>query len=75
MSTPDWAIRLSDEILLPVTLQVGQRHIHPEDGLIEITSGCYRDAVYNRVSNFWHWTVVETGEQKYGYGDNWPKEK
>lgn len=68
----DWAIKLTDEILPPITLQIGQRYVHPQDGVIEITSGCYRDAVYNRISNFWYWTIVETGKQNHGYGGNWP---
>lgn len=73
MSTPDWARELMDSIISPITLKVGKRYIHPDDGVIEITSGCYRDTVYDRVSNFWYWTVVETGEKKHGYGDNWPE--
>jgi hypothetical protein len=73
MSSPDWARELTDSILPPITLEIGKRYIHPDDGVIEITSGCYRDSVYGRVSNFWYWTVVETGEHKNGYGANWPK--
>jgi hypothetical protein len=70
----NWATELTDSILPPVTLQIGKRYIHPEDGLIEITDGKYRDATYGRISNFWHWTVIESGEKKHGYGANWPEE-
>lgn len=69
----NWAVQLCDEILPPISLQIGERYIHPDDGVIEITGGCYRDASFNRVSNFWNWTIVETGEQKCGYGAQWPK--
>jgi hypothetical protein len=67
-----FAQQITDELLPPVRLIPGRRYLHPEDGEIEITSGCYRDARYGRISNFWHWTVVATGEDHYGYGDNWP---
>lgn len=62
---------ITDRILPPVTLQIGRQYLHPEDGLIQIDAGCYRDAKYNRVSNWWYWTVVGTGEKKSGFGDNW----
>lgn len=71
MSQSTWATELTDSILPPVRLQIGKRYIHPDDGVIEITSGCYRDATFGRISNHWHWTVLETGEAKNGYGDNW----
>lgn len=66
------AREVTDSILPPITLVVGGRYLHPEDGVIEVTGGCYRDAVYGRISNFWHWTVIATGEHHHGYGDNWP---
>lgn len=69
------AREITDEILPPVTLRIGQRYIHPEDGIIQITSGCYRDATYGRISNFWHWKVEATGETHHGYGANWPSAK
>lgn len=68
----DWARRITDEILPPVELEIGRRYLHPEDGVIEITDGYYRDPRYGRISNFWHWKVVATDEYKHGYGGNWP---
>ena len=68
----DWATRLVDDILPPVELQVGGRYVHPEDGVIEVTSGYYRDPTFGRISNHWHWMIVATGEPGHGYGDNWP---
>lgn len=65
------AREVTDSIMAPVTLRPGKRYVHPEDGEIEITSGCYR--AYGRVSNFWYWTVIATGEKKHGYGANWPE--
>ena len=67
------AREVTDSIMAPVTLRPGKRYVHPEDGEIEITSGCYRDPTYGRVSNFWYWTVITTGEKKHGYGANWPE--
>lgn len=67
------AREVTDSVMPPITLQIGKRYLHPEDGEIEIVSGCYRDAVYGRVSNHWYWDVVATGERKNGYGDNWPE--
>jgi hypothetical protein len=63
---------VTDEILPPIRLRIGGHYLHPDDGEIVITSGYYRDPTYGRVSNFWHWIVVATGEAKHGYGDNWP---
>ena len=53
-----------------MTLRIGKRYVHPRDGLIEIKSGVY--TVDGRVSNHWVWVVVDTGEKKDGYGENWP---
>jgi hypothetical protein len=67
------AREVTDSVMPPVRLLIGATYHHPDDGLIQITGGCYRDPTYGRVSNFWHWTVLMTGEQKHGYGDNWPR--
>lgn len=45
-------------------------YTHPEDGDVRIDSGDYM--VNGRLSNFWYWTVIETGECKHGYGGPWP---
>ena len=64
--------RWYDAVLPPVRLQVGKKYQHPEDGVITITSGCYRDPTYGRVSNWWYWTK-EDGTEGKGYGDHWPE--
>lgn len=63
---------VTDQVLAPVKLVIGGRYLHPEDGEIEILSGCYRDPVYGRVSNWWDWKVLSSGEKRGGYGANWP---
>jgi hypothetical protein len=68
------AREITDEVIPPVTLRIGGRYVHPDDGNITITSGCYRDSTYGRISNFWYWTVEATGETHHGYGANWPEQ-
>lgn len=55
----------------PATFTVGDTRIHPDDGLIVITSGQYLSG--GRVSNHWCWQVVATGAMHHGYGDEWPR--
>jgi len=50
-------------------LRIGGVFDHPEDGPVRIESGVY--TIGGRVSNFWHWTVLATGEEKNGYGGPW----
>lgn len=69
----DVARQITDSVFPPIELEAGKRYLHPEYGLIEITGGCYRDPVYGRISNFWDWTVVATGEHGCGYGADWPE--
>ncbi len=69
----NWATRLVDDILPPITLEIGKRYVHPDDGVIEVTSGCYRHPASGRISNFWYWTLVGSGEEKHGYGGYWPE--
>lgn len=52
-------------------LQVGRFYDHTDDGLIYVTDGYYLDPIYHRVSNFFHWTVIATGEKHCGYGGYW----
>lgn len=65
----DWVKDIVESVAGGSPVEVGKRYIHPEDGLIEITSGQYWGS--HGLSNFWHWTVVETGESCHGYGDDW----
>lgn len=50
-------------------LEIGKRYIHPDDGEIEITGGQYW-GTYG-LSNFYHWTIVTTGDKGNGYGSRW----
>ena len=49
---------------------VGHFYQHPEQGAIYVTRGSMW--INNRLSNFFNWIVVETGEEKSGYGGDWP---
>jgi hypothetical protein len=72
MGDPDFDARsFAEEVIGGPTVAVGKRYMHPEDGLIEITSGQWWGT--HGLSNFWYWTVVETGEEKHGYGGAWPE--
>ena len=66
-----WVRQLTEEAIGGSALRVGGRYLHPEDGEIEVTDGQYWGT--HGVSNFWHWTVVATGEKKHGYGGRWPE--
>lgn len=45
---------------------------HPDGRTVKIKSGCYRDPVYGRVSNWWTWNEVRSdgslGPDERGYG-------
>lgn len=71
MAVSQWVRSLTEDVVGPSTLSVGGHYLHPDDGEIEITSGRYWGE--RGISNFWRWTVVSTGEQKYGYGGHWPR--
>ena len=55
----------------PRSFKHGRVYAHPEQGHIQIKSGYFLDPVYQRLSNHWHWTVLETGETGHGYGGEW----
>lgn len=67
----DWVKDLTEGVLGGSPVKIGKRYQHPEDGLIEITSGQYWGQ--HGLSNFWGWMVVETGEKRHGYGCDWPE--
>jgi hypothetical protein len=51
---------------------IGRYYLHPEDGEVLITSGSYMGA-FDRVSNFWSYVVVATGEEGGDYANRpWP---
>lgn len=66
-----WVKGMTEDVIGGAPLVVGKRYMHPDDGLIEITSGQYWGQ--HGLSNFWHWTVVSTGEEGHGYGRYWPE--
>lgn len=68
-----WVQEMVEEVFGPNTIEIGKRYVHPQDGLIEITSGQYWGT--HGISNFWRWKVLETGEERHGYGGSWPPEK
>lgn len=66
-----WVQDIVESVVRPPSLIVGLFYLHPQDGIIHLTNGEYYSN--GRVSNFWSWTVVETGEKKHGYGGYWPQ--
>ena len=56
----------------PSTLAVGKIVKHPDGRTVKIKSGCYRDPIYNRVSNWWTWNELLPdgllGPDESGYG-------
>lgn len=49
--------------------RVGMYVVSDEHGLCEITGGYYLDPTYHRLSNFFHYKNVVTGEEWAGYGE------
>lgn len=66
-----WVKGMVEDVLGEPPVQVGKTYQHPEDGLITITSGQYWGR--HGLSNFWYWTVLETGETHHGYANRWPE--
>ena len=70
MAVADWVTQMIEDVAGGSPVEIGKQYMHPEDGLIEITSGQYWGQ--HGLSNHWRWTVVETGETKHGYAGDWP---
>lgn len=68
--TASWVRELTESVIGGSPVEIGKRYLHPEDGVILITSGQYWGT--HGLSNHWRWTVESTGEQHYGYGGEWP---
>lgn len=51
-------------------MQIGERRVHPRDGVIRIIDGAHQ--IDGRVSNHWTWVVEATGQKNSGYGGHWP---
>lgn len=67
----DWVKRMTENVIGGSPVEIGKFYLHPEDGLIKITAGQYWGE--HGLSNFWHWLVIQTGEESAGYADNWPE--
>ena len=52
-------------------LKIGKPAKHPDGRNVMILSGCYRDPIYNRISNFWYWKEIfadgSLGKEESGY--------
>ena len=71
-----WVVELTEDVIGPSPVEIGKRYIHPEDGLIEITSGQYWGL--HGLSNHWHWNVLDPETKQavrggHGYGGQWPE--
>jgi hypothetical protein len=66
-----WVVELTEDIVGPSPVEVGKKYDHPDYGPIRIISGEYWGL--RGLSNHWHWIVLETGEERNGYGGNWPE--
>ena len=56
----------------PCSMEIGKVLLHPDGRTVKILNGCFRDATYDRVSNWWTWQEVlpngTLGEKESGYG-------
>jgi hypothetical protein len=66
-----WVQDMVESVIGESPVEVGGRYQHPQDGPIEIVSGQYWGE--HGLSNHWRWVVVETGEEKNGYAEHWPR--
>lgn len=66
-----WVRELTEDVIGGAPVAIGKRYMHPEDGEIEIVAGQYWGE--HGLSNHWSWRVIATGEEKHGYGGDWPE--
>ena len=56
----------------PRSMKIGKTLQHPDGRTVKIKSGCFRDATYGRISNWWTWNEVlkdgTLGKDESGYG-------
>lgn len=69
----DWVKQMTEDVIGGSPLEVGKRYDHPQYGVIKVTAGQYWGT--HGLSNFWYWTVEETGATHHGYGGAWPEVK
>jgi len=54
------------------SMEIGKVLQHPDGRTVKVKSGCFRDPVYGRVSNWWTWNEVlpdgSLGLDESGYG-------
>jgi len=66
------AASLNQELADQSSMKVGRTVTHPDGRKVRITSGCFLDPEYGRVSNFWTWKPVKKngklGKEESGYG-------
>jgi hypothetical protein len=67
------ARKINESLAAKSSMAIGKRLMHPDGYLVEVTSGCYLDPVYHRVTNFWYWKRVNADdslstEEECGYG-------
>ena len=54
------------------SMRIGKTLQHPDGRIVKIKAGCFRDAKYWRISNWWTWNEVLPnsllGPDESGYG-------
>ena len=54
------------------SMEIGKTLQRPDGRTVKIKSGCFRDAKYSRISNWWIWNEVLSdgtmGSDESGYG-------
>lgn len=63
---------INEDLANRSSMSVGKKLKHPDGRCVKITSGCFLDPVFGRVSNFWTWREVKRngklGKPESGYG-------
>lgn len=63
---------INQELAAASSMKIGATIKHPDGRLVQVTSGCFLDPVYHRVSNWWTWRPVSSdgtlGPPESGYG-------
>jgi hypothetical protein len=67
-----WKLALDMDKNFGQPLSVGKITKHPDGRTVKIKSGCFRDPIFNRVSNWWTWNEIfpdgSFGPDESGYG-------
>ncbi|TXH15125.1 MAG: hypothetical protein E6R03_07875 [Hyphomicrobiaceae bacterium] len=63
---------INSELASRSRMKIGAVIRHPDGRLVKVIEGCYLDATYGRVSNWWSWREVlecgGLGKIESGYG-------